>query len=112
MIVDFTKLARIPVTHTPVTGSGSDSLGNTVPTYGAPAAAMAYSVGPHKAMHGSESITETETADVDMAMPKRVVSIKDRFTVDGTSYEVVAVRDQNLGFHRWQPGLVIAMRKA
>ncbi|WP_084459495.1 hypothetical protein [Mycolicibacterium houstonense] len=107
----FEKLARIPVIHTPATGTGEDSLGNTATVPGVPVERLAYSIGPHVEEQGSVTRTETEVADTDVAMPKYPVTLKDTFTIDGDTYNVVGLRDMTHGFHGWQPGIVVELQK-
>lgn len=109
--MNFKSLARIPVQHLPRVGDGEDALGNTISVFGPAEERLVYSIGPHVAEEGSATLTETEVADVDMAMPKVPVSLKDRFELEDGKYEVVGVRDFTMGFHRWEPGIVVELQK-
>lgn len=107
----FEKLARIPVIHTPATGTGEDALGNTVPVPGVPVERLVYSIGPHVVERGSATLTETQVADLDVSMPKAAVALTDTFTIDGDTFQVVGLRDMTRGFHGWQPGIVVELQK-
>lgn len=105
----FEQLARIPVSHSPYVGS-TDSLGNTVPSFGVSVSRLAYSIGPHVAERGSTTLAETAVAEVDLSMPPAPVSLKDRIDFGSGPHEVVGIRDMTKGFHGWQPGIVVELR--
>lgn len=86
-------------------------MGNTVPGFGEPVEVGVYAIAPHTVEVGSTTATETSTADVDVFMPKAAVSLKDQFTIDGAVYETVGVQDWTKGFHGWQPGIVVELRR-
>lgn len=98
-------LSRKPYVET------TDGLGNTKPDFGDTVAFPAISVAAHQQEQGSASITETAVADLDVYAPKAAVSLKDQFTIDGLDYEVVSVADWTMGFHGWQPGIVVQLRR-
>lgn len=108
--MNFEKLARIPVTHTPCTGATQDSRGNDVPTYGAATQKKAYSHSPHRT-ETTDGHTSRDVAVMDLALPPMTVTLQDRFTVDGLLYEVVGLRDQTGGFHGWRPGVVAELKR-
>ena len=58
-----------------------------------------------------QDITYLETADLDLYMPTTAVDMKDLFTIDAVTYEVVDVQDWNFGFHVWAPGIQVALKK-
>lgn len=99
------------VTRKPYVGDTEDGLGNTTPGFGSPQQIAVYSIAPHITEAGSASATETSVTDVDVAMPKTQVNVKDRFTLPDGDYEVVAVQDWTLGFHGWEPGIVVELRR-
>ena len=103
---------RHTVTHIPYSGDAEDSIGNTIPgDYGDPVQLGVYAVSPHTVEQGSTTITQTQVADLDVFMPKTTVSLKDQFTVDGDTYEVVGVQDWTKGFHGWEPGIVVELQR-
>ncbi|AWH14410.1 head-tail adaptor [Mycobacterium phage TChen] len=100
------------VTRLPFTGESTyDSTGEEIPVWGDPVELPVYSIAPHLIEQGSTTVTETQVADVDVAMPKALVELKDRFEFDGDTYEVVGVQDWTRGFHGWAPGIVVELRK-
>ena len=104
-----------PIAHTltrkPYTGDTTSSLGNTVPGFGTDEAVGVYAISPHTVEQGSTTVTETQIADLDVFAPKMAVSLRDRFVVDSEDYEVVGVQDWTKGFHQWEPGIVIELRR-
>lgn len=108
--MNFAALARILVTHTPVTGVTQDSRGNDVPAYGSGVSKKAFSFSPHRA-EDTEGHTSRDIAEVDLALPTTTVNLMDQFTLDGQVYEVVGVRDNNGGFHGWKPGVVAELKR-
>lgn len=99
------------LTRTPHTGDSEDGLGNTAPTFGDPVDVGVFQVTPHITEHGSATSTETEHVDLDVYMPKTTVNAKDRFTVDGKTFEVISVRDWTQGFIDWEPGIVVELQR-
>lgn len=100
------------VTHIPYGGDAEDGLGNTIPgEYGEPVELAVYSIAPHLVEQGSSTLTETAVADVDVAMPKTAVNLKDQFQIDSDTYEVVGVQDWTKGFHGWEPGIVVELQR-
>ncbi|AGT12216.1 head-to-tail stopper [Mycobacterium phage Velveteen] len=100
------------VTHYPHVGDTSDGLGNTVPQFGAGVTVPVIQLAPHVQVVGTYSIVETETIDVDLYLPPgSPVKVKDRVGYGSDVFDVVAVRDWNMGFHGWAPGLVAELRK-
>lgn len=99
------------VSRHPYTGDTEDALGNTIPTFGTPVSVEVYTIAPHTVEQGSTTLTETQHVDLDLYAPKTAVSVKDRFTVNGDSFEVVGVQDWTQGFHGWKPGIVIELQK-
>ena len=106
----FEKLAKISVTHKPYSAS-KDALGNTTDGYGTSVTRLVYSIGPHVELRGSATITETAVADVDIAMPKAQVALRDLFEFGDGPHRVVGIRDMTRGFHGWQPGIVVELEK-
>lgn len=94
-----------------VATKSTDLLGNTTIIYGSPSSLPAYSISPHTVEVGSTTLTETEVADLDVYMPKAAINLKDRFSIDNVDYEVVGVQDWTMGFHGWQPGIVVELKK-
>lgn len=100
------------VTHIPYGGDAEDSLGNTIPGwYLDPVVRRVYAIAPHVVEEGSATSTEVEVAELDVFAPKFPVDLKDRFEIDGQGFEVVAVKDWTKGFHGWQPGIVIELKR-
>lgn len=95
----------------PYIGETSDGLGNSVPQFGPDETVKVSSIAPHTVENGSATIAETATADVDLYMPKTSVNVKDRFVEDGQTYEVVGVQDWTKGFHGWQAGIVVELKR-
>lgn len=108
--MSFQSLARIPVTHTPVTGVTQDGMGSDVPTFGTPVSRKAYSFGTHRT-ENLDGHTSQDVAERDLEIPPATVNLMDRFTVDGTTYETVGIRDYTGGFHGWKPGIVVELKK-
>lgn len=102
---------RHTVTHIPCIGASHDMLGNTVPAFGDPVSREVYAVAPHIVEDGVGTSTEMEIADVDVYGPKFPVTVKDRFVIDGETFEVIAVQDWTRGFHGWEPGIVVELRR-
>ncbi|WP_165692527.1 hypothetical protein [Mycolicibacterium conceptionense] len=52
-------------------------------------------------------------SDIDLLIPPTfAVTVQDRFTLPDTgTFEVVGIEDCNRGFHGWQPGSVIKLRR-
>lgn len=99
------------LTRRPYIGEEDDGLGNTVPQFGADETVKVSSIAPHTVEQGSDTITQTQVADVDLYMPKTAVNVRDQFIEDGTTYEVVGVQDWTKGFHGWQAGMVVELKK-
>lgn len=58
--------------------------------------------------------TSRVIADVDLLVPPDLdVSVRDRFRLPGDEnpFEVADVEDYNHGFHQWQPGSVVKLRR-
>lgn len=102
--------ARIPITHAPYDGETTDGLGNRVPAYGTPVTRKVYSIAP-RTREQTVTWSTSEVADVDVFAPTFAVDLKDRFVIDGDTYEVVGRTDWNHGFHGWKPGLVIELKR-
>lgn len=102
--------APFTVTHQACDGYTENDDGNTVLTYAAPIDRPAYCWSPHT-VETRQDITYLETADLDLYMPTAAVDMKDLFTVDTVTYEVVDVQDWNFGFHGWAPGIQVALKK-
>lgn len=101
----------ITVCREPWCETTTDPLGNSTFDYGTAEELPAYSIAPHVVEQGAATITETEVADLDVYMPKTEVSVKDRFMVDGKPFEVVGVQDWTRGFHGWDCGIVVQLKK-
>lgn len=102
--------ALYTVTHLPAGTPSEDADGNTRDTFGAPQTLAAIAVAPH--------VTETRTGetyldtwDLDVFMPKADIDTADRMEVFSVTYEVVKVADWTTGFHGWEPGIVVGLRK-
>lgn len=102
---------RHSVTRLPYEGDGDDGFGNTESQFGPGVTVGVFAIAPHTFEEGSNTRTETEVADLDVFMPKATVSAKDRFVVSGDTYDVVAVKDWTQGFHGWEPGIVVELRR-
>ena len=102
------------VSHEVFNGTGVDDLGNDVEAWASPV--------PAKVIGWYSSAIETllghtsrVVADIDLLIPPTLeVSVRDRFSLpnDADTYEVVAIEDYTHGFHQWQPGLVVKLKKA
>lgn len=99
------------VTHIPYGDDAEDALGNTVPSFGDPIERGVYAIAPHVVEQGSATSTEIEVADLDVFAPKFPVDLRDKFSIDGQDFEVVAVQDWTRGFHGWVPGIVIELKR-
>ena len=101
------------VDHYPWSSDETDELGNAVdgwtddPT---PVPVYSFSVGTTETLAESAA-GETYDATV-CAPPAWIPGIRDRVGLPDGVYEVVAHRLQCNGFHGWQPGNVILLRKA
>lgn len=98
------------VTHLPAGAATEDADGNTVDAFGSGTDLPAIAISPHV----DETRTNTtylDTWDVDVFMPKAVIDTEDRMVVLGVTYDVVKVADWTHGFHGWQPGIVVGLRK-
>lgn len=102
--------APFTVTHQACSGYTENDDGNTVLTYATPAERPAYCWAPHGA-ETRDDTTYLETVDLHLYMPTAAVGLKDLFTIDSVTYEVVDVADWNFGFHGWEPGLHVALKK-
>lgn len=88
-----------------------DEDGNTVETpSGTGTELPAYAIAPHVVETRTDA-TMLDTWDLDVYMPKAAVDTSDRMVVDGVTYDVVDVQDWTQGFHGWQPGIVVGLRK-
>lgn len=101
------------VGHQVFTGTGEDDLGNDIETWAAPVnvKVIAYQSAMAENINGYISRV---VADVDMATPPDlVVSVRDRFILpdDEKPFEVVAIDDANHGFHQWEPGNVVKLKR-
>lgn len=101
----------ITLSRTPYDGESESGLGNTTPGYGDAVPFGAIAVAPHTVEEGSTTSTETQVADLDVYAPKQTVSLKDQFTINAETYEVIGVQDWTMGFHGWQPGIVVELRR-
>lgn len=108
--------ATIPLrhtfTHTPFTGMGEDPrTGNDVPQFGNPVTRRAYAYSPHKT-ETTNGHTSQVVAEVDLACPDYGFNLLDKITLNGTMFEVVGVRNNNGGFHGFEPGVVVELVSA
>lgn len=87
-----------------------DADGNTVEGFPSETQLAAISIAPHVDEKRSGE-TYLDTWDLDVFLPKTAVSTQDRMIIDGVTYEVVNVADWTLGFHRWQPGISVGLKK-
>lgn len=99
-----------PVVHIPFAGVAQDSLGNDVPSFGAPEAMKAIAFQPHRS-EDTDGHTSRDEAEMDLAMPSMQVDLVDRFVVNGLLYEVVGTRDNDGGFHGWKPGVIVELKR-
>lgn len=118
---------RYTVTHIPCTSMGEDAMGNDLPTFGDPVARKVYGWSASRTETRTEQssgggatietgFTSRDVAEIDLALPASVpVGLSDRFILDpsdtGRPYEVVAIRDNNHGFHGWRPGIVVGLKR-
>ena len=102
--------ARIPFTVTPMTGMGTDPLGNDKPLYGTPVQRKAYAYAPHKVVDAAQGTPNRVTADVDLSAPSYGIKVRDKIALNGATYEVVGLRDNSGGFHGWNPGVVCELK--
>ena len=99
------------LTRKPYVGDTYNADGIAIPSFGAPVAVPVISISPHVEEKGSDTATETVVADLDVFMPKVAVKLKDRFVVDDDDHDVVGIKDWTKGFHGWQPGIVVELRR-
>lgn len=106
----MTYPAPYTVTHIPAGTVTEDDDGNTVQGWGTPADLPAYSVAPH-VDETRKGETYLDTWDVDVLMPKAVINAADRIVFDSITYDVVNVADWTYGFHGWEPGISVGLKK-
>jgi pimeloyl-ACP methyl ester carboxylesterase len=102
------------------TGTGEDDLGNDTGTWGSPhdVQVICYQSSMVESVNG---YTSRVVSDIDMAVPPELaVSVRDRFILpdearldpaEPARFEVVAIEDANHGFHQWQPGSVVKLKR-
>lgn len=116
-----------PLTHTvdhyPWSADGKDELGNTVsswPETPTPVKVYGYTVATTERLAGQgvsalspgEIAATGETFDASITTPPGwVPAIRDRVGLADGIYEVVAHRLQCTGFHGWEPGNVVLLRR-
>lgn len=98
------------VEHLPVGSTSEDDDGNTVEGFGTPTSLPAYAIAPHVDEY-RKGETYVDTWDVDVLMPKAAINVQDRIVFDGVTYDVVNVADWTYGFHGWQPGISVGLKK-
>lgn len=102
------------VGHAVFTGTGEDPVsGNDVKTWATPVdrKVIGWYASFLETLSGHASRVES---DIDLLIPPTFnVSSQDRFTLPGFEkpFEVVAVEDYNHGFHQWQPGSVVKLKR-
>ncbi|MEN4400009.1 hypothetical protein [Mycolicibacterium conceptionense] len=109
------------VRHAVFNRDGVDGMGNDAETWADPVdvKVIAYRASSEETLNGH---TSRVVADVDMAIPPALtVSVRDRFTLappfndpndpEDKPYEVIGIEDANHGFHGWQPGSVVKLKR-
>lgn len=99
------------VSHSVFNGTGVDELGNDVESWAEPVDVRV--IGWHASLVETvEGHTSRVVSDIDLLTPPGLaVSVRDKFTLDGDLFEVVEFQDCTKGFHGWQPGNVVKLRK-
>jgi hypothetical protein len=97
------------------TGTGEDELGNDVQGWAAPADVRAIAIQP-SSVENINGYSSRVVADVDVAVPSTVtVGVRDRFTLPDAfgagAFEVIAIEDASYGFHQWQAGIILKLRR-
>jgi hypothetical protein len=96
-------------------GSGTDDLGNDAESWAAATNVRVIAIQP-SAVESVNGYTSRVVSDVDVAVPAgTVVSVRDRLTLPvgfgPGAFEVVAVEDANYGFHQWNPGTILKLKR-
>lgn len=101
------------VQHEVFTGVGEDpDTGNDVETWADPVDRKV--IGWHASyLETLGGHTSQVDSDIDLLIPPALaVGVQDRFSLpDAGSFEVVGVEDSNHGFHGWQPGSVVKLKR-
>lgn len=87
-----------------------DGMGDDVPTFDYGIDRPAYGWRAHR-KENVDGHSSRVVAEVDLAMPSAPVGLMDRFTINGEVFEAVGIRDNNNGFHGWQPGIVVELKR-
>lgn len=93
-------------------GSVTDELGNIAPSYAAPVdrPAIAWRAASVETSSGDGHAAQ-EKYDIELfAPPSFAPDVRDRIVVDGRLFEVVG-SNRGLGFHNWNPGGAIMLRR-
>lgn len=100
------------VQHEVFEGWGQDDLGNDVLIWADPVnrRVIGWNASYLETLDGHTSQVES---DIDLLIPPTfTVTAQDRFTLpDAGQFEVVGVEDCNRGFHQWQPGSVVKLKR-
>lgn len=100
------------VEHEAFEGWGIDDLGNDVLIWADPVNRNV--IGWHASyLETLDGHTSQVDSDIDLLIPPTfTVTVQDRFTLpDAGSFDVVAIEDCNHGFHKWQPGSVVKLKR-
>lgn len=101
------------VGHEVFNGSGEDDLGNDAEDWASSVSQKV--IGWYSsAIETLLGHTSRVVSDIDLLVPPTLtVTVQDRFTLPGYTgkFEVVAIEDYNHGFHQWQPGSVVKLKK-
>lgn len=91
---------------------GEDSLGNDVPVLADPQPVGVYSWSMRADADLNNSFTARKIQVASIEMPGYDWSLMDQFLLDdGPPYEVFVVTDCTHGWHDWQPGIVLQVRR-
>ena len=104
--------ARFTVDHYPYVGDAADELGNVIDTWATPTSRAAQgwqSVDREKLGNNAQGVV----FDVSLSLPPEwSPAMHDRIGLPDGTYEVVALRVQDTGFHGWNPGTVALLKRA
>jgi hypothetical protein len=98
------------VQHIPVVGFEVDTMDSDTRVFGEPVARRVYGWRPRETSN-IDGRTERVVTQLDLGMPKTIVSLLDRFIIDGALFEVIGQRDATNGWHCWRPGIVVQLKR-
>lgn len=104
--------ARFEVAHHAYIGNQLDELGNVIDAWAEPETRAAQgwrSIDREKLGNSAQG----EIADAMLSLPSDwIPALHDRIGLPDGVYEVTGFRMQDTGFHGWQPGNVVLLKKA